>query len=114
MRKSDKLREVYKEIRRVVGTTVPAVDIVRLAHLILRSYQEDDADVDEYGRPADSRAFPYLPVDEAMSDGGWKVLLFELRAAADTDRLDADAAIKLNRRLENFLGPEWQSRFPPG
>lgn len=114
MRKSDKLREVFREIRRVVGATVPAIDVARLAHFILRSYQEDDDEIDEYGCPADSRAFLYLPVDEAMSDGGWKVLMFEMRSSADIDRLDSDATTMLNRRLESLLGPEWQIRFPPG
>lgn len=114
MQKSAQLRQVYQEIRRVVGTTVAAIDIARLAHLILRSYHEEEDEVDEDGLPADSRAFLYLPVDEAMKDGGWKVLLFEMRASADTDRLDPVATTMLNRQLERFLGPEWQSRFPPG
>jgi hypothetical protein len=114
MRKSDQLREVYKEIRSVVGATVPAIDVARLAHLILRSYHEDEDEIDEYGHPTDSRAFLYLPVDEAMRDGGWKVLLFEMRSSADIDRLDSIATTMLNRRLESFLGPEWQNRFPPG
>lgn len=114
MRKSAQLREVYLEIRRVVGATVPAIDVARLAHIILRSYHQEDDEEDEYGLPADSRAFMHLPVDEAMRDGGWKIMLFEDRSSVDTDRLDPASATILNRQLANFLGPEWQSRFPPG
>jgi hypothetical protein len=114
MQKSAQLRQVYQEIRRVVGTTVPAIDIARLAHLILRSYHGEDEEADDYGLPADSRAFLHLPVDEAMRDGGWRVLLFEMRSSADSDRLDPPEVALLNQYVARFLGPEWQSRFPPG
>lgn len=92
---------------------MPAIDIARLAHLILRSYSEEDV-IDEYGQSSDGRSFLSLPVDEAMKDGGWKVLFFELRTSTDLDRMESADFYTLHRHVAKFLGTEWQKRFPPG
>lgn len=111
MRNPAKLRAIYAELRRAAGTDVSAGDLVRLAHLILRTYNAETDSVDDYGRPADSRAFCSLPVDEAMMDGGWRVLTFEAKRRYGIDDVDTQELAILKTYVTSFLGPEWQQRI---
>ena len=52
-----------------------------------------------------------LDGDEAMEDGGWRVLAFERQRYCCVDILDADELKHLEARLEDILGPEWQQRI---
>jgi hypothetical protein len=76
MRRAARLRAIYAELRSALGGTASAGDLVRLANVILRTYNVEWDDLDDFGRPVDSRAFFALPVDEAMRDGGWPSNLF--------------------------------------
>lgn len=103
-----KLRAIYAELRRAAGKDAVAADLLRLAHLLLKAYTlGDDIDVDEYGRPVDSRAFFALPIDEAMEDGGWRILNFESRRTYGIDEISPPEMSIITRALRRYLGSEW-------
>jgi hypothetical protein len=105
-----KLLAVLEELRRAAGPDVPVGELLRLAAHIARAAVTEPDELAGFGRPGDSRAFAALPCDEAMQDGGWRVLAFEGRRDAGVDTLDPDELEHLEARLEQILGPEWQHR----
>jgi hypothetical protein len=111
MRKSDKLREIYAELRST-GIEAPASDMIRLAHIILRAYGVDDDDVDEFGRPRDGRSIVRMPVDEAMTDGGWRVLEYEARRNGSIDDLEPDQVEGFRRQAQRLSGAQWHYQPP--
>lgn len=109
MRKPELLRRIYAELKEGLPSNVPAADVLRLASQILRSYKAPHDYLSEFGRTIDQRSFFSLPVDEAMSDGGWEVAAFERKREPGwvddeciIDFLDRDV------RLRRFLGPDWK------
>jgi hypothetical protein len=113
MRRSNRLRAIYFELRHAAGTEVSAGDLLRLAHFILKSYGVDKDELADFGKPRDSRAFYALPVDEAMRDGGWQVLDFEEHRAFGIDDLEPPELALLKFSIQRFLGPQWQMQIPP-
>lgn len=114
MRRSTQLKLIFEELRRAAGPDAAAGDLLRLAHLVLRAYTFEPTHDDDFGHERDTRSFVSLPVDEAMQDGGWKILSFESSRAAGGSETDASDSAVLYRHIAHFLGPEWQQRFPPG
>jgi hypothetical protein len=112
MQNPARLRAIYAELRRATGNEVAAADLLRLAHMLLKRYRLDiDDELDDYGRPVDSRAFFALPVDEAMEDGGWRVLNFETRRRFGIDELDPREITIIKRAVRRYLGPEWPQQI---
>lgn len=112
MLKRDIVKAVYGELRASsAGTGVAAIDLLRLAQHIVKVYTDPDSAYEESERVVEFRGFHQLSVDEAMRDGGWRVLEFEtpgMNMYGDASITD----ITLRRyRIERFLGPEW--RHPP-
>lgn len=108
MRKPDLIRAIYAELRRSVTSDVSDGDLLRLAHLIVRSQLEETDLLAEFGRVVAGRSFWSAPVDEAMSDGGWRILEFEGRTTSARDDPDAGERRILRSLIQSFLGPEWQ------
>lgn len=101
-------RAIYAELRSTLGREVPAADLLKLAFELMRAYALDQEGLPEDGRIGVTRSFSSLPVDEAMRDGGWRVLDFEERRAYSRDECDAIALTTLKPLIEKYLGPEWQ------
>jgi len=100
------LRAIYAELRLSLGAEPPGGDLLRLAHLIVLA--ADDVEQDESdGRSGGSQPFFTWPVDDAMSDGGWRILAFEKDAFSLEDR-GRDIAFNTRLLIEKYLGPEWQ------
>lgn len=114
MRKHTRLREIYAELRRCVGSEVAAGDLVRLALHILNAYSGDDKGEERLDFPSENRAFFSLPVDVAMRDGGWQIYFSERHRAYSIDDLNADGLALIRRNLDKLLGAEWQRLIPPG
>jgi len=98
------------EVLRAAGPDVPAGDLLRLAAHISKAALTEPDELAGFGRPGESRPFLGLPCDEAMEDGGWRVLAFEGRQDGGLDNLDFDELEHLESRLESLLGPLWQHR----
>lgn len=114
MRNPAKLRAIYLELRNATGGEMPSGDLLRLAHHILRAYALEEDDSDPLGFPVSSRAFLTLPVDSAMRDGGWRVLSFESRRAANVEDLEPEELVTLNTDLTRLLGPRWRMVMQEG
>ena len=114
MQNPARLRAIYAELRRAAGKEIAAADLLRLAHFLLKQYRLDAArvEVDEYGRPVDSRAFFALPVDVAMADGGWRILNFEERRSFGIDDISPLEKSLITRLVRRYVRSEWPQQIP--
>lgn len=82
-----KLRRIYRALRTEFGNELSSHELLRLAHSMLRVGRGDDiTNVVELRLP--SRRFDELGLDEALADGGWRILNRErelMREAFDDD-----------------------------
>ena len=109
------LRAIYAELRDSAGTEISAGDLLRLAHTILRAFKAEYIEGPEEPRYRQRDGeFHSMPVDEAMKDGGWKVLHFEGPGSPPRHDVAPEADMFLNHQLTKFLGHEWQRLIPPG
>lgn len=94
----------------MLGDEHAAGDLLKVAHLMVSAYEDPLDELAEFGvARSGGRPFETLPVDEAMNDGGWRVLRFEWkRHSSCADRRDPIQMVRLNRVLRSYLGPEWR------
>ena len=106
IRKSDLVRIIYTDLRQNVASEVSDADLLRLANLIVQAHGTDPNLIAGFGIAGVSRTLLSLPVDEAMDDGGWRVLFFEAVNTPDDD----EAGFGRNHFtvIRNLLGPEWR------
>jgi hypothetical protein len=114
MRKPALVRTIYAELRSSLGNEASAGDLLRLAHLIVRAHTEQIDELADFGRPGDGRSFATLPVDDAMRDGGWRILSFEAHRLEYLDDVDVGFIAALRPLVERYLGPEWQQQLLVG
>jgi hypothetical protein len=74
LRKSEKLRSIFIEVRRALGREAPASEVLRISNAILESYAEYRTELTATEEERQYRGFFALAVDEAIRDGGWKLL----------------------------------------
>lgn len=108
MRKPALIRALYAELRQMLGADVADGDVLKLANHFLQAYGDAPYELTEFGVAHDSRPFSSLPVDEAMNDGGWRILFHERRVSSWTDRRDPLELARLTPLLDRYLGPTWQ------
>lgn len=108
MRKPELVRAIFAELRSTLTPDVSDGDALRLAHLIVRSYTEERDLLADFGRAKASRSLFYLPVDEAMNDGGWRIMEYERSGAGESLEPDPSANRILISHVERYLGPEWR------
>lgn len=109
MRKPALVRAVYAELRAMLGETHAAGDLLKMADLLVSAYKDPLDELAEFGLAQEGRSFGSLPVDEAMSDGGWRIMAFEAkRQASWRDHRDPIAIARMTLILNRRLGPEWQ------
>lgn len=109
MRKPGLIRAVYAELRTMLGDTHASGDLLKMASLLVSAYQDPFDEMAEFGVAYDGRSFSSLPVDEAMGDGGWRILYFESkRHVSWRDLRDPVIVSRLTEILNRKLGPEWQ------
>lgn len=74
MTRGKAIRALYAELRRALGDTHAAADLLVLARRLLDLHECEDGE-DGYAFGASGGiAFAALPLDAAMADGGWRVL----------------------------------------
>ena len=109
MRKPGLVRAVYAELRAMLGDTHASGDLLKMASLLVSAYQDPLDELAEFGVAHEGRPFSSLPVDEAMGDGGWRILYFESkRHDSWRDVRDPVMVSRLTAILNRRLGPEWQ------
>jgi hypothetical protein len=114
MQKPSLFRAIYSELRNSLGPEAPGAELLRLAHLILRAYTADTGKIDENDWAYKGRSLVSLPVDEAMRDGGWRILEFENENLSTIDDRDNTVLVAIRPLIEKYLGPEWQHHFLTG
>lgn len=107
MQKSIRLRAIFAELR-AAGVDAPARDLIRIANYILLTFSADAVDDDLESRPVDPRSLLALPIDQAMNDGGWRVLEFETRRQVEQDEPSPEARSLFLHCIRKVLGAEWQ------
>lgn len=90
---------------------MPSGDLVKLAYLVFQTYSSQEDEVDRTGSPRKSRAIGALPVDEAMSDDGWKVWSYEEHRSASVDDLDTIERFALEHELDSLFGFTWRHQI---
>lgn len=108
MRKPDLVRAIYAELRDHVAAEVSDGDVLRMAHLIVRSHTAEHDLLADFGKPGAADAFYRSPVDVAMNDGGWRVMEYETRNFGRRDDFDVARHRRVTNLIERYLGPEWQ------
>ena len=108
MQKPQLLRAIYAELRTTLGPDVSVGDAVKLAHLILRSYQDDDNGADGFPKDYSTRSLPHRAVDEAMNDGGWRILEFEEKRLELAKTETSHEFCEIDLIVRKYLGPEWR------
>ena len=111
MRRSEKLRQIYLELR-ASGVEASASDLIRIAHIILQSYAGETDQLEDFGVQRETSPFVHMPVDSAMDDGGWRVLEFEFKRSGRIDDLGVDQLHKVRLRARKIIGSPWHYQPP--
>jgi len=117
MRRPALLRAIFQELRFSLGPTASAGEVLKLAHLVLKAYVADSTTGEwdpGYEHNRGSKPFASLPVDLAMSDGGWRILEFESENSRFLQDRDISQITRLRPLIEKYLGPEWQHQSLTG
>lgn len=91
-RESVAIREVYSLLRRIVGPSIPAKEVLNFAAAVVQffaaktDYELEDFDSSESDPRIRGRSFEEWPVDAAMADGGWNILDYEYSQIRDEQR----------------------------
>jgi len=107
VKKSALVKAIYAEIRRS-QPAIPAGEALDAAYRLLQLFRADPDLMRRFGREVDARSISDLPVDEAMRDGGWRIMEYEIRRAGDLEQLEHETLAALRGVIERYLGPEWQ------
>ena len=108
VRRSAQLRAIYAELRSNPDIEASAGDLLRLASFILRSFDPELDRIDGSDHPRGSRNLLFLPLDEAMSDGGWRILDFETHRDFTIDELAPLERAILEAHIQTYFGPQWR------
>jgi hypothetical protein len=73
MRRSTKLMAVYAEIRKSLGATASPTEAMELAHHIIAAFSNPE-DGTRFDLRVGGVPFCMWGVDQAIADGGWRVL----------------------------------------
>jgi len=104
LNRSQKLREVFAELKQFCGEKISAGELLRLATALIETYR--NLDVERYGDFGYPKRDPFFAsdVDKAMSDGGWRILNFERKTgmALSDDLPDNHWAVQT--RIQKLVG----------
>ncbi len=103
-----KLREVFAVFKAIFKEKMPAGDLLRAAFAFIELYEA--LDVERYGDLGYStrEAFFAAAVDQAMGDGGWRVLRHEMKVGMVLCDEVPDNYLAVQARIRSFVGrTEW-------
>jgi hypothetical protein len=91
-RTSAAIREIFAELRRTLGSTVSAKELLNFAFIATNFFNQqssdevdfEDLDFESKKTPQpNSKIFEEWPIDLAMRDGGWQILEYEYHQTRD-------------------------------
>jgi hypothetical protein len=103
-----KLKEVFAVFKQVFNKKMPAGDLIRAAHAFIELY--DALDVESYGDLGYStrEAFFAAAVDQAMTDGGWRILGHEAKIGMELCDDLPDNYLTVRAKIRGLVGStEW-------
>jgi hypothetical protein len=86
-RRSIKIRQVFAELRRVLGLEIPAGELLRLAVALVDATTLIESR-DDHRSVGPKPACDQLPLDKAWEDGGWRIMDSESRWIMEVCRDD--------------------------
>jgi len=111
LRRSDKIRQIYSELRST-GVEGSASDLIKIANAILRTYAGEEDSDDFLSAPVDSKSFVDRSVDNAMADGGWRILEFEETRRRSIDDCSITELREIRRKAHKLIGNTWHHQPP--
>jgi hypothetical protein len=82
-----KVRQVFAELRRAIGSDIPAGELLGLAAALVDATAPHESR-DEHRSVGPQPACDQLPLDKAWEDGGWGIMARESRWVMETCRDD--------------------------
>ena len=103
MNRPAQIRAIFAELRSALGESYSDRELLKLAHSIILAYAAaGKVDDDVVEAIKSGRSFFATPLDEAMEDGGWRVLDFE-------DRRGTAFEDGIRTEFEDNYSPEMRS-----
>jgi hypothetical protein len=97
MNRPTQIRDVFRELRAVLGSGVSAREILECAALIV-DVASDPAKEPEYDTVEGRLPFSQWALDMAIADGGWRVLYHETDLSQETEDEE-----RIERRYHNGM-----------
>jgi hypothetical protein len=98
------IRQIYVELKHALGDEVSAGDLLRLAALIVENYREPEKLDPTFGDGPRQTPFVELELDNAMKDGGWRILEYEGRAGMRFSDELPDNYFSERARIQRLVG----------
>ena len=100
MNRSQKVKQVYQELREAVGDEFSAIELLQTAAQLVEIIN-DDGPITGAQIHGPRPNFDELPVDQIIADGGWKVLAREGTWINDIDG-DDTLSVCARDQLNNY------------
>ena len=100
MNRPQKVNQIYLELRAELGDKIPAHELLRSAALLV-AVVKGDGPATGAVHHSPRATFDEKPLDEAMADGGWKILA---RESSWLHRIDGDdtPSVKAKEQLRSY------------
>ena len=83
MNKVAKIRNVFHELRREVGKHETSCEVLQCAHSLVELFSNDDSSCANVNLRTGGLPFENWSLNAAYSDGGWKILSYEMSLGTD-------------------------------
>jgi hypothetical protein len=93
--RAQRVREIYRELRKSAAATVPARELLRCAAELVELFDED-TDSSRFELRTGGIPFENQALDIAFADGGWRVLYYETSRRDDALREEAQELLVHN------------------
>ena len=100
MNRSQKVKQVYRELREAVGEEFPAIELLQTAAQLVEIVN-DDGPITGARLQGSRPIFDEKPVDQIMADGGWRVLAREGNWINEIDG-DDTLSVCAREQLNNY------------
>jgi hypothetical protein len=102
------IREVFAILKQHIKGRMPAGELLRLAFAFIELYRS--LDIEQYGDLGYStrESFFAAAVDNAMKDGGWRIMVHEAKIGMELSDELPDNHLQIRARIQSFIGrTEW-------
>lgn len=83
MNKAAKIRNVFQELRSVIGAKATSFEVLQCANALVEMFSDDEAGSGKFDLRIGGLPFENWSLDAAFADGGWRILKHEMDAGID-------------------------------